>query len=70
MTDYKYSVKNTTAHQREKIKMSEMAYSMIDSQAPSKETVALVDEYVAGKMEISDVLEKTIGKYRQLGIAK
>ena len=60
----KYSVSETTRVQREKIANDALAISILDAPEPSKDTLDLVDEYIKGKMEIGDVLKKTIEQYR------
>ena len=60
----KYSVSETTRVQREKIANDALAISILDAPEPSKDTLKLVDEYIKGNMEISDVLKKTIEQYR------
>ncbi|WP_320164489.1 hypothetical protein [uncultured Trichococcus sp.] len=69
MANYKYSVKNTTTVQREKLRNIALSYSILDAAEPTNETMKLVDQYVDGKIEISDALEKTIERYRNLVVA-
>jgi len=63
----KYSIKNTTKVQREKIANEALGISTLDAAEPSEETMALMDEYIDGKMELEEVLEKTIQRYTQTG---
>ncbi|MGX7237165.1 hypothetical protein [Enterococcus phoeniculicola] len=67
MSDYKYSVKNTTKIEREKLRNVALSYSTLDAAEPSKDTMELVDKYVAGNIEIADALEIIINKYRTEG---
>lgn len=67
MPDYKYSVKNTTKIEREKLRNVALSYSTLDAAEPSEDTMKLVEEYVAGNIEIVDALETVIEKYRTLG---
>lgn len=67
MSDYKYSVKNTTKIEREKLRNVALSYSTLDAAEPSKDTMKLVDEYVAGNIEIADALEIIIKKYQADG---
>lgn len=60
----KYLISETTRVQREKIANDALALSTLDAPEPSKDTLDLVDEYVKGNMEINDVLQKTIERYR------
>lgn len=64
MSDYKYSVRNTTKIEREKLRNAALSYSTLDAAEPSETTKKLVGEYVAGKIEIADALEAVIEKYR------
>lgn len=68
MSDYKYSVKNTTKIEREKLRNVALSYSTLDAAKPSDDTMKLVEEYVAGNMEIADALEMVIEKYRAMGL--
>jgi hypothetical protein len=66
MADYKYSVKNTTTAMRQELRDSALSYSILDASEPTNETMKLVDQYVEGIIEISDALEKTVERYRNL----
>ncbi|MBO0454997.1 hypothetical protein [Candidatus Enterococcus murrayae] len=68
MSDYKYSVKNTTKIEREKLRNVALSYSTLDAAEPSEDAMKLVEEYVAGNIEIADALETVIEKYRSLGL--
>ena len=67
MAEYKYSVKNTTKLEREKLRNVALSYSTLDALEPSKDTMKLVDAYVDGTMEIADALEIVLEKYRKSG---
>ncbi len=67
MSNYKYSVKNTTKIEREKLRSVALSYSTLDAVEPSRDTMELVNEYIAGNMEIADILENVIKKYRLMG---
>lgn len=60
----KYSVKDTTRVQREKIASDALAISILDAPEPTENTKKLINEYINGNMEIDDVLEETLAKYR------
>lgn len=60
----KYLISETTRVQREKIANDALALSTLDAPKPSADTLELVNEYVKGNMEINDVLQKTIERYR------
>lgn len=68
MSDYKYSVKNTTKIEREKLRNIALSYSTLDAAEPSEDTMKLVDEYVVGNIEIVEALEVVIEKYRTIGL--
>jgi hypothetical protein len=59
-----YSVQGTTKLQREKYVNDAIALSTLDAPAPSKETMKLMQEYIDGKREISEVLKLTIERYK------
>ena len=59
-----YSIQGTTKLQREKYVNDAIALSTLDAPAPSEGTMKLMQEYIDGKREISDVLELTIERYR------
>lgn len=59
--------KNTTKLEREKLKNAALSYSTLNAVTPSENTMKLVEEYVAGNIEIADALELVIEKYRNMG---
>ena len=60
----KYSIKDTTKVIREKIVNDALAISTLDASEPTQETMNLVQEYIGGKKEISEILEDTINRYK------
>ena len=60
----KYSIKETTRVERERIAADALGLSTLDAPAPSDETLALVNEYIEGRREIADVLQDVIRKYK------
>lgn len=60
----KYSIAETTKVEREKIVNDAMALSTLDAAEPTKQTKALINQYIMGKMEISEILKKTIERYK------
>ena len=58
-----YSIKNTTKVQREKIANEALGISLLGASEPSEETMALMGEYINGKMELEDVIKTTIERY-------
>ena len=64
----KYSVSETTRVEREKIAYDALGISTLDAAEPTEETKKLVNEYILGNMEISDVLEATINRYKAMSV--
>lgn len=60
----KYTIKETTKVIREKIVNDALAISTLDASEPTKETMDLVQEYIDGQKEISEILEATIKRYK------
>ena len=61
----KYSIKETTKVGREKIVNDALAIATLDAAAPTERTMQLVQEYIDGKKEISEILKETIAYYRE-----
>ena len=61
----KYSIKETTKVEREKIVQDAYAIAISTGEPPTEEMMQLVQEYVDGKKEISEILEETIRKYHE-----
>jgi hypothetical protein len=60
----KYSVAETTRVEREKIANDALGISTLDAAEPTLQTKELVNQYIMGNLEISDILEKTINRYK------
>jgi hypothetical protein len=60
----KYSVAETTRVEREKIANDALGISTLDAAEPTPQTKELVNQYIIGNLEISDILEKTINRYK------
>lgn len=60
----KYSIKETTKVEREKIVQDAYAIAVSTGASPTDEMMNLVEEYIDGKKEISEILEETIRKYQ------
>lgn len=60
----KYTIKETTKVIREKIVNDALAISTLDASEPTKETMDLVQEYIDGQKEISEILKATIKRYK------
>jgi len=58
-----YSVQGTTKLQREKYVSDAIALSTLDAPEPTEETMALMQDYIEGNREISEVLDLTIKRY-------
>ena len=61
----KYSIKETTKVEREKIVQHAYAIAVSTGVPPTEEMMQMVQEYVNGKKEISEILEETIRKYHE-----
>lgn len=59
-----YSIKNTTKEERKKIINDALAMSTIDAGEPSEETKRLAQRYVDGEIEISELQQIIIKKYK------
>ena len=64
----KYSVSETTRVEREKIANDALGISILDAAEPTEETKKLVNEYILGNMEISQVLDETIRRYKSMSV--
>ena len=62
----KYSIKETTKKKKKKIVQDAYAIAVSIGEPPTKEMMQLVQEYVDGKKEISEILEETIQKYHKI----
>lgn len=60
----KYSIKETTKVEREKIVQDAYVIAVSSGALPTEEVMQLVEEYIDGKKEISEILEETIRKYQ------
>jgi hypothetical protein len=61
---YKYKIADTTKVQREKYVNDAISISVLGASEPSPEAKRLFREYIDGKLEISDVLQTLIERYR------
>ena len=59
-----YSIQGTSKLQREKYVNDALALSAFDAPEPSAETMSLLQDYIEGRHEISDVLRQTIERYK------
>lgn len=61
----KYSIKETTKVEHEKIVQDAYAIAISTGEPPTEEMMQLIQKYVDGKKEISEILEETIRKYHK-----
>ena len=60
-----YTIDKTTKVQREKIVREALGLSTLDAAPPSEEAMALAQEYIDGKSEISEIKERIVAYYAQ-----
>ncbi|MCC0743971.1 antitoxin VbhA family protein [Clostridioides sp. ZZV14-6044] len=60
-----YSIKNTTKKERKEIAAAALGLCMIDSKEPSKEMKEIVNKYVEGEKEISEIQEEVLEMYKK-----
>ncbi|HBF5866209.1 TPA: antitoxin VbhA family protein [Clostridioides difficile] len=60
-----YSIKNTTKKERKEIAAGALGLCMIDSKEPSKEMKEIVNKYVEGEKEISEIQEEVLEMYKK-----
>ncbi|MCL2486683.1 MAG: hypothetical protein FWE86_03675 [Oscillospiraceae bacterium] len=63
-----YTIDKTTKVQREKIVREALGLSTLDAAPPSDAAMALAQEYVDGKAEISDLKKRVIAMYSELAV--
>ena len=56
----KYLISETTKEERLKIVYKALGISMSDAQAPSKEAMDIVNQYIEGNMELEEVQKRII----------
>ena len=61
----KYLINETTKEERIKIVNKALGISLSDAEYPSNETLALVNEYIEGKMELEEVQKKVIEMHKK-----
>ncbi|EGT3815339.1 antitoxin VbhA family protein [Clostridioides difficile] len=60
-----YSIKNTTKKERKEIAAGALGLCMIDSKEPSKEMKEIVNKYVEGEKEISEIQEEVLEMFKK-----
>lgn len=61
----KYLISETTKEERLKIVYKALGISMSDAIEPSKEAMALANEYIEGNMELEEVQKKIVEMYKK-----
>ena len=60
-----YLIKDTTKEERKKLVKNAFAISIASDEMPSKEVIELTKKYINGEMELEEVQNKIIEKYRR-----
>ncbi|MCS6105525.1 hypothetical protein DWV12_16900 [Clostridium botulinum] len=58
-------IKDTTRAEREKLINRAIAISMLDCKAPVKKDMELYKKYINGELELKEVKQKLINKYKE-----
>lgn len=58
-------IADTTREQREKIVADALAVSTLDAGKPTEDVMAMAQQYVDGTMELSEIEEAVLHKYRK-----
>lgn len=61
----KYLISETTKEERLHIVYKALGISLSDAEAPSEEAIALVNEYIEGKMELEEVQKRIIEMHKK-----
>ena len=61
----KYSIKNTTREERKDIVKKALAISLMGADMPSDDVLDLAKQYIDGKIEIDELQEKVLEKYKK-----
>lgn len=59
-------IKNTTKEERKKIISGALAISTLDCDSPCKEDMKLFKKYINGELELNEIKEKLIEKYKEI----
>jgi len=65
MQKEKYLIKNSTKEERKKRVAGSITISMLDAKEPTPEAKEMYEHYIEGDMELDEILEKTIKRYRE-----
>lgn len=60
-----YLIKDTTKEEREKIVKNAFTIAISDDQLPSNYAISLAKKYIDGEMELEQVKEELIKKYKK-----
>ena len=60
-----YSINKTTIEERKELVKNALGISISGTDVPTDETLALVKQYIEGKIELKELQEKVINKYRK-----
>ena len=60
----KYLISEKTKEERLKIVYKALGISMSDAQAPSKEAMDIVNQYIEGNMELEEVQKRIVDMYK------
>ena len=61
----KYLIKDTTMEERLELVEKALSISLSGAEAPSKEVIDLVNEYIDGKKELEEIQKLVIQKYKK-----
>ena len=61
----KYLIKDTTREERKNIIKNALGIAVADGRVPSDDVINLAQKYINGEMELEQVKEETIKKYKQ-----
>ena len=60
-----YSISKTTVEERKELVKKALGISISGSDIPTDETLSLAKQYIEGKIELKELQEKVINKYRK-----
>ena len=60
-----YSISKTSIEERKELVKKALGISISGSDIPTDETLALAKQYIEGKIELKELQEKVINKYRK-----
>lgn len=61
----KYLISETTSEERKKIVEKALAISLSGADIPSPDVLELVNDYIDGRKELSEIQEIVISKYKE-----